>query len=1016
MPVYDDEKTEAEQLSHTTGLGKEDASAHAADKKSGASFYKSESKTASRDQLGAAESASGASDQVGLGHNPDDNDTGRLAKLGGFFWGTKVRKRSTIGGGVAALLLGGGFGFLSIASGPLQFLKIASDLENFHFFHLQEAGDERSSGIMRDIREFNAIKNKGGWERTRMGKIGNAVADKFEVQLNASGIEYTTTAGGLLTTGVQLDPEKVPELNDMSPEEAAQYLKNNYGIKDVQIIDNPNVEKEGAKLLKINIGDISSNPLKFHQFSRALLKNAGYNALSQRIGARFLDARYKLSWHYLSSKLTQKAGEAYDAWKKRMNQNQSETIEEGTSETGVQNSAAPCNEGDAECESRSTAAASETSDGRQLVSDGQNATTSGFGSDALNKLVKNIADKLTSKTAAGVGGLIAALCILKSFSSAYNSVKMAEVIVPLVRFATEYMSIGSQIQSGQDLDSGQLGYYSQAFYDNSSSPNDPNAGTSWTQAQTQSAEEINAGMSDAPSLNSDGTIPGVPADNTLQHINSGNPLDWVDSIPGLGAACSSIGGFIVGMLGGGPVGAAIGTVLSNVLEKVPAFRDAMGSLVNTIVGWMVGAPVSAFPSGAQTGNYLNYGARLAANAQAVTSGGGALSQTQVAQLDQDENQQLQQQFTSNSFADRVFNPYTNGSLLNRLATNINPSITTSVTSVASNITGIFGSLTRSLSSLVSSPSYAAGSVNLEQVYGFPEYGFSEAELDNSATSDPYQNSVNAANLLDAQCTDKNGNPVTTCGFITKAAQCFGVNIVGTKNSDGSNEWDAQVGNDPNNNPDLYGGSYPAGCNSDDSDWLTIRFFIFDTETMKSLGCYEGDDDSCNEIFNGATSSSTSNTTAINGTAQSLASQILANPNINLTCYSQSVKQDVEDASNGQPGTSGKPISAAILSLIATVGVGHKVCITAIESGGQGHASNSAHYTGDAVDFGSLDGTAITGRNAPALTIMRIAEDILPSGSAFGQSQCGATPSLPTGWTTFQDTCNHLHVQVPAGTS
>jgi hypothetical protein len=150
-----------------------------------------------------------------------------------------------------------------------------------------------------------------------------------------------------------------------------------------------------------------------------------------------------------------------------------------------------------------------------------------------------------------------------------------------------------------------------------------------------------------------------------------------------------------------------------------------------------------------------------------------------------------------------------------------------------------------------------------------------------------------------------------------------------------------------------------------------------------------------------------------GNAQQLAKQILNNPNIDLS--GRLVQEDIQDAANGQPGTAGVMTSAAILKLIATVGQSHSVTISAIQSGGTGHTDGSLHYAGDAVDFSSLDGTALTGRDSGSLIVMRTAFNILPSGSGFGQQNCGTTPSLPPGFITFDDTCNHLHVQVPRGT-
>jgi hypothetical protein len=143
-------------------------------------------------------------------------------------------------------------------------------------------------------------------------------------------------------------------------------------------------------------------------------------------------------------------------------------------------------------------------------------------------------------------------------------------------------------------------------------------------------------------------------------------------------------------------------------------------------------------------------------------------------------------------------------------------------------------------------------------------------------------------------------------------------------------------------------------------------------------------------------------------------------------------QDIQAAAKGTNGTAGVMTSAALLKLIATIGQSNTVTISAIQSGGTGHCVNSAgvaqpkatcpgdpHYNGDAVDFSELNGIAVTGRNAPAIALMKVAFTVLPSGSGFGQNECGSQYStnaeLPNGDITFDDICSHLHVQVPTGT-
>jgi hypothetical protein len=165
-----------------------------------------------------------------------------------------------------------------------------------------------------------------------------------------------------------------------------------------------------------------------------------------------------------------------------------------------------------------------------------------------------------------------------------------------------------------------------------------------------------------------------------------------------------------------------------------------------------------------------------------------------------------------------------------------------------------------------------------------------------------------------------------------------------------------------------------------------------------------------------------------GTAQQLAQQILNNNNIDLKSYRTSVFDDVQAAAAGKPGTAGAMTSSTILQLIANVGKNHKVLVTAIQSNGQGHCNNTPksgcpddpHYNGDAVDFGSLDGHALIGRDQYSVEIIKLAESILPHGSRFGQdpkanSSCGTDIALAPGFSEVADTCNHLHVDVPKGT-
>jgi hypothetical protein len=82
------------------------------------------------------------------------------------------------------------------------------------------------------------------------------------------------------------------------------------------------------------------------------------------------------------------------------------------------------------------------------------------------------------------------------------------------------------------------------------------------------------------------------------------------------------------------------------------------------------------------------------------------------------------------------------------------------------------------------------------------------------------------------------------------------------------------------------------------------------------------------------------------------------------------------------------------------------------------SSHWIHGGGSAVDFYSLGGTATSGADSTALRLITPLAPLMPAGARIGQAECraadGDSPRL-THLTTFDDTCNHLHVDVAYAT-
>jgi len=197
----------------------------------------------------------------------------------------------------------------------------------------------------------------------------------------------------------------------------------------------------------------------------------------------------------------------------------------------------------------------------------------------------------------------------------------------------------------------------------------------------------------------------------------------------------------------------------------------------------------------------------------------------------------------------------------------------------------------------------------------------------------------------------------------------------------------------------------------------FALYTIDHRIQKSL-----DEDPSTSSSDGSTGSTGDTTPPATGNSQELAKEILANNKIDIST-GRLVKKDIQAAADGKVGTAGVMTSSAILQLIATLGKDHKVSVSAIQSGGTGHCGetskahcpNDPHYTGDGVDFNWLDGSHLSGRDSGSLTIIKTAEGFFPSGSSFGQSACGKSVKLPKGWSTYPDSCNHIHISVAKGT-
>jgi len=147
-----------------------------------------------------------------------------------------------------------------------------------------------------------------------------------------------------------------------------------------------------------------------------------------------------------------------------------------------------------------------------------------------------------------------------------------------------------------------------------------------------------------------------------------------------------------------------------------------------------------------------------------------------------------------------------------------------------------------------------------------------------------------------------------------------------------------------------------------------------------------------------------------GDSQQLARSILANPGI--VPDGRLVAYDLTQTANGGLPSNLLPLHADTLAVLNYIGIYFQVHVSALESGGTGHADGSAHYQGMAFDISAINGVPTTGRDANALALLSQIMPVLPPGSRVGQSLCGSLLLLTPNVSEFPDSCDHLHLQIP----
>jgi hypothetical protein len=881
------------------------------------------------------------------------------------------RKRAGILGAGTGLGIGGLITISTLVSGPLEFIHMAQLFHHAGFSHQESAGDSRMSKLYRYLREG------GSAGETRLGWLESKYHARILGDLANIGFEPTYgTADIFQGFTVDTEHENSP-YKGMTPEEAAQVFQEKYGIT-------PTIE--GGKLRVSATGFFDQKPAV-----TAMLREQGLSGVAVAARARIM-GKFGLvpgAFHplrYVDQKLFDTAGKFADFMKNLISQ------------------------GEDPAQVDTTGAKDQTGTDKQgnpITTDAGAPNPDTGSSTKVSDILDSIKTSGGLKIAGGIAVAIGIVCAAKAVDDNIGAIRYIQVIVPLIRIGMLAMTMGYQIESGQDVPLSDMNHM--ASYLNDVGKNG-NITSDWSDNAAVRSEEGLSGGSDPLAQN------GVK-----DLLKQGQPgwLAWTQN-GAVGALCSGFGqavtgvvSVVVGIFSDGIASTALGFVASALAGPL---------IINKLAHMLAGQAIDLSAHGATFGEEGIYGAHLAGNNSAIHDGAVQLTATQTAQLNASQEQIDKQAFDSQSFFARIFNIDDYQSLTGRLADDM---VTTSFTG---NITNTLSSVTSSLSNTLKLPftifsSIANAATPQAYDYPFPEYDFSQADLDNSAVGDPYQNANDVAAILDAQCLNADGSTNTGCTYISKAESCFGDQI--TKDNP-DHVWDVIPDNDINPyDPTHYNATDCQGAG--DPTWLKIRFFILDTGVMEGYACASfNDPTSCSNNSETGQSSAPTGTTIPSGSAEELANLILESPNISFQTPQE--KQDfTQIAQTGHQTNCGDPaISPTLLGIILTASQQYKLVVGVVDDG---HAcGDGVHDHGLAVDLNGIDpvngsypGTGNFITWAPSeqpllLQFYNYMGNLLSAngGGGMGQLECFTStqaPTAPTNVTYFNDTCDHVHVDV-----
>lgn len=691
----------------------------------------------------ASKKESSVADKLGKGFTPVDAALPPQAKIAkavlGMFKSRKGQAGIATGGIVGGLIF-----MTSILQGPMQLVHLSQILQSN-----MQGGQNSSETRVRGIYMWARTGEVG---YTRVGMAGEYIINKQKIKWEKMGISMDTGSnfGTPKSLTFDLSNEKSPfyRYNGLSKEAAIDGIARDLGVDPSKI---GQISELDGKKISVSFANIGRKDVI------GLMGNLrGYTDPESGRIANYINKRVNKKFY--GTNLLHKLRKSSD-----------------------------------DRASRKAKAAAEK--------ERQKENRKSFREKVLGKKLE-VSDKAKSRgIAAGAAALsgVQAVCIVDSLSGLvpeFNKAFRDDSVVA----AYDLISIGAQVQAGEDIDMAQAG----AVVDNFEDSGGENIWSSKALDATSGATDPEGSDID-PSMKQ-----AYTGESSWDDINA-----FTGGIPGLDAACSPTGQIVIGLAGLGLVVAAgPGGGLIYQAAKIAGGAVAGAAVLNLATNLITpNVDPPEVISGAVGGNFVAYGAREAANVDSRSSGGVELSDSESAAIDKEIAEKNNGEFMQKSFFARMFDIYDYRSLASTGLVRLDFAPSTISSRLAESIS--LGGLASGIFSTFSPRVAAADNYD----WGFNRYGIRQSVLNGSQYEDPVDNAEKAIDSIKSDSS-----------LAERAKSCFGVELNAEANGFNVSE-----------SPDQYGESYlNSNCNDSSETWNRISVAIFDDRTATSLACYEAE--------------------------------------------------------------------------------------------------------------------------------------------------------------------------------